>query len=98
MTCPTTPRREPGPARCVALAEGVEIPVELRDDGPTLSWQVAGMVLTAPALEAEVGALLDELAVTAKVDCGPKVRIVVAGDRIECAIVAAVRDGIPVAE
>jgi hypothetical protein len=97
VTCPTT-RREPGPMRCIARAEGVEIPVAVRDDGPDLAWEVSGMVLSAPTLEREVGVLLDELAVAAKVDCGPRVRLIDAGGRVECTVVGVVRDGVPIAE
>jgi hypothetical protein len=97
VVCPTT-RREAGPMRCIARAEGVEIPMTVRDDGPDLAWEVSGMVLSAATLEREVGDLLGELAVTARVDCGPRVRLVDAGGRVECTIVAAVRDGLPVAE
>jgi hypothetical protein len=95
------------PIGCVATIEGVEVKVAVREEagsgsgGGKLAWDIDGLVVRAATLEAEVAALLGELEVTAKVDCGARVQIVKrqsGGGRITCGITSAARGGAPVAE
>jgi hypothetical protein len=86
------------PASCVATIDGVNLPVAVREDGGRLAWEIAGLVVRAAVLEGEVAAMLAELDVAAKVDCGARVQLAAAGARIACAIAAPVRGGVPVAD
>lgn len=83
---------------CVATVEGVQVPLAIRDAGTELAWEVAGLVVSGRVLETAMRAMLDELAVTAVIDCGPRVRIVAPGERVACTIKAAIRAGSAVAD
>jgi hypothetical protein len=84
--------------RCIATVEGVEVPLAIRDTGNELAWEIAGLVVSARVLETAMRAMLDELAVTAVIDCGPRVRVVAPGERVGCRIEAAIRAGSAVAD
>jgi hypothetical protein len=68
-------------ARCTATLEGGgALPVAVRGK----DWELDGLVVAAAPLEQYLGAALADLGITAKIDCGARVRAVAVGDRIEC--------------
>lgn len=98
LGAPVTRVKCAAPASCVAIVDGIELPVSVTDDGAHLAWDIAGLVLRGPALEAKVAAMLGELGVTATIACGPRVQVVAPGARVACTIARATRDGAAVAD
>ena len=82
--------------RCAAvMADGGQLPISIHGD----DWELGGLVIASAPLEAYVVGALADLGVTARVDCGPRVRAAQIGDRVACALdnggraFATIRDG-----
>jgi hypothetical protein len=72
--------------RVTAGASTVDVPIAVRADGSATAWRIDGSIVGAAKLEAHVGALLGELAIAGRADCGPRVIVARPGDRIACAL------------
>lgn len=74
------------PKTCTADVDGTPLPVTLREDGGELVWDLDGFVISTRPLAAEIAAELDDLGVTADIDCGATYRLTQVGDRLVCAL------------
>lgn len=80
---------ECAPPRCTAtLAGGATINLTTTAAGASgaVDWTLDGLVVAAAPLEDYVRHELDDLGVTARIDCGPRARAAHVGDRLRCVI------------
>jgi hypothetical protein len=75
------------PPRCEArLPDGGTLPLGLASRAGQLEWFVAGMLVQADVIEAYLRDVAEDLGAPQHARCGARIRQVVAGDRIECAL------------
>jgi hypothetical protein len=73
--------------RVVVGGGPVDVPVVVRSDGSATTWAIDGLVVGGAKLEAHVVELLAEIGVVGgRADCGPRVIVARAGDRVTCAL------------
>ena len=70
---------------CVAhLPDGNTLALRVTDAGSAWTWRVDGLLVSAAPLEAYVHDELDALGVDTTASCGPRLRRVAPGERVEC--------------
>jgi hypothetical protein len=73
------------PRACTAtLADGSKIAVHIRDRGKQWGWEIDGMIVSVAPIEAYVAGVVEDLGAAQAVDCGARVRRLVAGERVAC--------------
>jgi hypothetical protein len=63
------------------LPDRSELPIVL---APTGDWRVDGLLVVSDPIEAYLREVVAEVGAVQEVRCAPRIRIVAAGDRIEC--------------
>jgi hypothetical protein len=71
---------------CTADLGDAVLPIAIAKGSGDLSWSVDGLLVRAAPIEAYLSAALVDLGAPQKVSCGPAIRSVPAGARIECAL------------
>ncbi len=75
------------PPRCRAtLPDVTTLPLRLGRRAGQLEWAVEGMLVEADVIEAYLREVVSDLGAAQGARCGTRIRSVVAGDRIECAL------------
>lgn len=72
-------------SKCEAsLADGTNIPIEVKSEKQDWVWRVDGIVVEATSIEEYVAGALADLKLEQRVECSPAIHVVAAGDRVAC--------------
>lgn len=72
------------PPCTVRVPDGTDVPIDLTWKDGGWEWRVRGMLITTDELETYLRDEIAELGAPQGVRCAPKIRLVTAGERIEC--------------
>lgn len=72
-------------ATCEAsLADGQQLPIEVKSEGEEWAWRVDGLVVETAPIAEHVDGILRDLAIDERASCGPRIAFVAPGDRLAC--------------
>jgi hypothetical protein len=74
------------PARCLADLGDTKLPIEITKSTDGATWQVSGLLVRSAPIEAYLRDALDDLGAKQRLTCGPAIRSVEPGARIECTL------------
>ncbi|MBA3455010.1 MAG: hypothetical protein H0T42_18115, partial [Deltaproteobacteria bacterium] len=66
------------------LPDGISLPISVIRRGAEWQWHVIGLVVTSDQLEAYLRDEVSDLGAPQGVRCAPRIRRMIAGDRVEC--------------
>ena len=72
-------------AKCEAhLYDGTKLPLEVKSERDAWEWRVAGIVVDTQPIATHVTAMLADLKQSRAVNCGARIQVVQAGERVSC--------------
>ena len=72
---------------CTAqLPDGTSLPIDVTLHDGSYDWRVRGLLVTSEAIETYLAAELADLGVAQAAHCVPRVRAIVAGERLSCSL------------
>jgi len=74
------------PTRCIADLGDAKLPLAITHSPDGWTWQVSGLLVRAEPIEAYLRDALDDLGAKQRLTCGPAIRSVEPGARIECTL------------
>jgi hypothetical protein len=72
------------PPCAVRLPDGTDVPIDLTWTARGWDWRVRGLLITTDEIEAYLRDEVSDLGAPQGVRCAPKIRVITAGERIEC--------------